>query len=289
MRYTSVYALYEASIGQPNVQIDVDVETVAGPNDNNISVICRSNDKGWYELSLHSGGLWFIYKYEYANGFTQLTKGGSTAINMQKAKNHMTVVCQGERLALYINDVEIGSAKDTQFIKGSIGVSVSTFNISGAGVEFENLKIAVPDPANLPGGAIAPSLPPSGSSDSPAPTASSNSQSGGLDGVWQGSTSQGNLITLNVEGNTVRSVFVMFNIPDCNLGGFNRPISASITGNAFSATDPDLDISGTFSPGGSASGTIVIHPQPGPFITCSNTIILTWNVTKSLGTPTPEA
>ena len=275
--FTSVYALQTGYFGQSDVQIDVDVETIAGPNRNNISVVCRNTPQGWYEFGMHSGGLWSIYKYEYANGFTMLADGASTAIQLQKAKNHLTVVCQDDQLSFYINDVKVASAKDAQFIDGSAGVSVTTFNISGAGATFENLTVTVPDPANPPGGAVAPPVSSSGASDSSSP---SGSQSGDLNGLWEGTTSQGSLITLNVAGNTVQSVFVMFSIPGCNLGGLVRPISASISGNTFSATDPDIDISGTFNANGSASGTIVIHPQPGPFITCPNSITLTWNAGK---------
>ncbi|MEK7325489.1 MAG: hypothetical protein AAB217_09570 [Chloroflexota bacterium] len=266
-RNTSVYALYEAGIGQPNVQIDVDVETVAGPNDNNISVICRSNDKGWYELSLHSGGLWFIYKYEYANGFTQLTKGGSTAINMQKAKNHMTVVCQGERLALYINDVEIGSAKDTQFIKGSIGVSVSTFNISGAGVEFENLKIAVPDPANPPGGAIAPTL---------TPSATWWWAGNNYDGRWRGTTSQGEKLEFTVADGSISWFQVGYDLPDCSLNGSESFGPGPVNGDEIFLITADVFFSGAFTSSNSASGTLTIHPEACP----EQTLTVSWSASK---------
>ncbi len=140
---TTVYAFHDNDLGQADVQIDADVETVAGPNRNNISLVCRATDAGWYEFSMNSGGFWFIWRYDN-NGFTSLQEGGTTAINLQKAKNHLTAVCQGDTLTLYINDVEVGSASDDQFTEGQVGVSVSTFDIKGAGVEFDYVAVSVP-------------------------------------------------------------------------------------------------------------------------------------------------
>ncbi len=141
---TTVYAFSDHDFGQADVQIDADVETVAGPNRNNISLVCRATGDGWYEFSMNSGGYWFIWRYVPGKGWTSLKEGGTTAINLQKARNHLTAVCQGDTLTLYINDVEVGSASDDQFTKGQVGVSVSTFNIKGAGVEFDYVAVSTP-------------------------------------------------------------------------------------------------------------------------------------------------
>jgi hypothetical protein len=141
---TTVYAFYDKDIGQGDVQVDADVETVAGPNRNNISLVCRAGGDGWYEFSMNSGGYWYIWRYVPGKGWTKLKEGGTTAINLQKAKNHLTAVCQGDTLTLYINDVEVGSASDDQFTEGQVGVSVSTFNIKGAGVEFDYVAVSAP-------------------------------------------------------------------------------------------------------------------------------------------------
>jgi hypothetical protein len=163
--YLTAYLFYDTDLGYADVQIDADVETIAGPNRNNISLICRSTDKGWYEFSMYSGGLWEIWKY-VDESYISLASGGSTAIHMQKAKNHLTAVCQEEKLTLYVNDVEVGSATDNQFFEGQVGVSVSTFDITGAVVEFDNFTVTLPDPDNPPGLAVAPTVPPSSGGDS---------------------------------------------------------------------------------------------------------------------------
>jgi hypothetical protein len=92
---------------------------------------------------MNSGGFWFIWRYD-DDGFTSLEEGGSTAINLQKSKNHLTAVCQDDTLTLYVNDVEVGSVSDDKFTDGQVGVSVSTFEINGAGVEFDYVAVSIP-------------------------------------------------------------------------------------------------------------------------------------------------
>ncbi len=143
VRDTTVYAFYDLAFDQSDVQIDAAVETVAGPNRNNVSLVCRATGDGWYEFSMNSGGLWVIWRYD-DNGFKSLKEGATTAINLQKAENHLTAVCEGETLTLIVNDQEVGSVTDDTFVSGQVGVSVSTFDIKGAGVEFDALAVSIP-------------------------------------------------------------------------------------------------------------------------------------------------
>ncbi|MCA9972636.1 MAG: serine protease [Anaerolineales bacterium] len=140
---STAYAVQDTAFAE-DVRIDAGVETVAGPNRNNISLVCRYSSDGWYEFSMNSGGYWYIYKYASGDGYSILADGASTAINLQKAENELTAVCVGNDLTFVINGTEVGSATDTEFRGGGIGVSVSTFDIAGAGVEFDWLVATVP-------------------------------------------------------------------------------------------------------------------------------------------------
>ncbi|MEZ4645211.1 MAG: trypsin-like peptidase domain-containing protein [Chloroflexota bacterium] len=140
---STAYAVQD-SVSVGDVRIDAAVETVAGPNRNNVSLVCRYNDAGWYEFSMNSGGYWYIWKYSDSAGFEVLKEGASTQINLQKAENELTAVCQGNTLSLIINGTEVGSTTDTEFQSGGIGVSVTTFDIPGAGVEFDWVVVSVP-------------------------------------------------------------------------------------------------------------------------------------------------
>lgn len=142
-RDTTIYMVYDAFL-PADVRVDAGVQTVAGPNRNNISLLCRASDEGWYEFSMNSGGLWYIWKYQ--NGtYTRLANGGSNAINMKKAANEITATCIGNRLTFYVNQSEAGSVTDNTFRDtGQVGVSVSTFDLVGAGVEFDWFVASIP-------------------------------------------------------------------------------------------------------------------------------------------------
>jgi len=142
---TTVYAFYDHPLDQVDVRIEADVEMVAGPNRNNISVICRASGDGWYEFSMNSGGSWVIWRYDYdANGYTALREGYSFAISTQKAKNRLTAVCRKDTMKFFINDREVGSVTDGTFAGGQIGVSLTTFDIEGAGAMFDRLTVYNP-------------------------------------------------------------------------------------------------------------------------------------------------
>jgi S1-C subfamily serine protease len=143
-RHSSVYTFYDMDIASPDIRVDADVETVGGPNRNNISLVCRATNEGWYEFSMNSGGYWYIWLYEGGEYFN-LAEGASYAINLQKAANTLTATCIGRELTLYVNGVRMGSVKDNTFKGGGqVGVSVSTFDFPGAAVEFDRLVASVP-------------------------------------------------------------------------------------------------------------------------------------------------
>ncbi|HSQ27790.1 MAG TPA: trypsin-like peptidase domain-containing protein [Anaerolineales bacterium] len=143
-RNSNVYTFYDLDIANPDVRIDADVETVGGPNRNNISLVCRATSEGWYEFSMNSGGYWYIWKYENGD-YTNLAEGASYSINLQKAANSLTATCIGRELTFYVNGVTMGSATDNTFKDGGqVGVSVSTFDVAGAAVEFDLLVASVP-------------------------------------------------------------------------------------------------------------------------------------------------
>jgi S1-C subfamily serine protease len=140
---SSVYMVYDAFL-PGDIQVDALVELVQGTNRNNISLVCRASDQGWYEFSMHTGGYWYIWKYEDGE-YTELTRGASRAINLQKATNQLTATCIGSDLTFYVNDTELGSVRDNSHKgEGQVGVSVTTFDIPEVGVEFDWFVASIP-------------------------------------------------------------------------------------------------------------------------------------------------
>ena len=166
-KQTYVYSVYMRDFAYSDMQVDVDVDTLSGPNRNNLSVVCRYSHDGWYEFNIASGGLWNIFKYsEKIQDYQELKSGGSTAIKIGQATNHLTAVCQGDTLTLYINDVKVGSVKDKQFTHGTFGISASTFDLPHIEMRFSNFTVRLPDSSAALGQGVAPTVSPSTGSGS---------------------------------------------------------------------------------------------------------------------------
>jgi len=124
---------------------DVKVTTYAtkidGPNRMNTSVVCRATDKGWYEFSISSGGLWWIWKWDPNAGdngyYYQVAKGTSTKIGLQKQPNLIEATCIGTTLTLYVNGNKIGEGTDRDFTEGVTGFALSSLDLGNAQVEYE--------------------------------------------------------------------------------------------------------------------------------------------------------
>lgn len=139
----TLYAFYDLVLNNPDVYVETYAQKVAGPNTNNLSVMCRATDQGWYEFSMTSGGYWFIWRY-MDEKYSQLTRGATRVINMQGEPNTVAASCIGTTLTFYVNGKEIGSVTDRTFTGGGqVGVSVFA-EFTGLGVEFEYFKAVVP-------------------------------------------------------------------------------------------------------------------------------------------------
>jgi hypothetical protein len=139
----AAYAICEDFAAQGQVEMEVAASNVTGPNTNNVSLVCRYQAGGWYEGAITSGGYWYIYKFTPLGGYEQLDTGGSLAINLKRATNQLRLACVGPTITFHVNGVELGSVVDDQLEDGGFGISVSTFEIGGAGVLFEGLKVTV--------------------------------------------------------------------------------------------------------------------------------------------------
>lgn len=145
--------LYSYLIFDGQTYEDVRVEVSAenrGKNNNNVSLICRYSDEGWYEFSIANNGLYWIYAYDLSGivrkGYNQLANGGSTKIKQGRETNVYAIVCSGEKLTLYINGEETNVFTDRKFKfgEGKVGVNVSSFNVTPIIVEFDYVDILEP-------------------------------------------------------------------------------------------------------------------------------------------------
>lgn len=141
----NVYAIYEP-MTYTDVQLDVRVDN-RGTNNNNINLVCRLSDEGWYEVSVANNGLYWMYAYDGAkNSYAQLANGGSNKIRSGKETNEFTLICKDRIVKLLINGVETKAYTDNQYVfrGGQVGIGLSSFDDSPIKVEYDWVKISEP-------------------------------------------------------------------------------------------------------------------------------------------------
>lgn len=140
---TWIYLLND-QIEMSDVRIDTIAENL-GRNNNNVSLICRYSDRGWYEFNVANNGEYTILSYDSrSNSYNTLFTGGSLDINTGLGTNEYTAVCSGNELSLYINGVETRTVTDNTFKSGLAGLSVSSFNVTPIVVDFDYFILSIP-------------------------------------------------------------------------------------------------------------------------------------------------
>jgi hypothetical protein len=149
--WLNVYTMYEPYT-YDNVRIDVRVDN-RGVNSNNVNLICRFSDEGWYEISIANNGLYKFWVFDGAkNAYAKIADGGSTKIKSGKEINDYALVCLDRSLILYINGIETRNYTDNQYVfrRGQVGVGASagvesqTENDRPVKLEFDYVEISQP-------------------------------------------------------------------------------------------------------------------------------------------------
>lgn len=139
-----VYYMYDP-YQYDNVAITLNAEN-RGRNNNNVSLICRMNSDGaqWYEFSVESGGLWYLYGVDGA--YNIIDNGGTTALKQGKEVNEYKLVCDGDEITMYVNGEKIKTVKDTQyaFKEGFVGFNISSLNVLPITVNVNWVDVSEP-------------------------------------------------------------------------------------------------------------------------------------------------
>jgi len=148
-QYSAVYLLYEDLYFDRNfadVYVEAQFQNMGTHNINNISVVCRASEEGWYEFSMLSGGLWYIWKYIASTDNYVLIKDGGIPNLDYDAPHSIGAECAGNNLTFYFDGEALrnGSIKDNQFIEGETGISVYADDWADVIVEFDYFGVAVP-------------------------------------------------------------------------------------------------------------------------------------------------
>jgi len=147
-KYLYTY-LYYQPYEYNNVAVEARVEN-RGTNNNNISLVCRYSDEGWYEFNIANNGLYnILYGFVAADGdigYGRLADGGSNKIKSGKDINIYKIICKDRKLSLYINGIETRVIEDNQYVlrDGKVGISVSSFKDLPVKVEYDWVTISEP-------------------------------------------------------------------------------------------------------------------------------------------------
>lgn len=130
-----------------NVRIEVDALKYAGPEENRIGLICRYHDVGsYYFFVISSDGYYALGKLK-DNQISLLGQAEmlqSEAIKQGSVINHLRADCVGNSLVMYVNDIPVTIAQDSDFTNGDVGLLVGTFEQTGVDVVFDNFVVKKP-------------------------------------------------------------------------------------------------------------------------------------------------
>jgi hypothetical protein len=132
-----------------DVRLDINAEN-RGKNNNNVSLVCRKSDEGWYEFSTEGGGLWYLYAatpdQDGKINYDVIDNGGAISLKQGKAVNEYTMICKGTDITLMINGVEVKKVKDKiyAFRDGNVGFNISSLNVTPIIVEVDWFKVSEP-------------------------------------------------------------------------------------------------------------------------------------------------
>jgi len=131
-----------------DVRVDAQVEVRAG-SDGTVGVVCRySPNNGWYEFNIYADQTYTImYGQWLAPGIVRympLRITGSEKI--RTGANQIGLVCQGDALTPYINNVRMITYEDNKvgLKDGNIGLTASSFSDVPFVAAFDWVKVSTP-------------------------------------------------------------------------------------------------------------------------------------------------
>ncbi len=128
------------------IYIEAGTDNLGPTRNNNISILCRVSEEGWYEFSISSSGLWWIWRYTPSQGYISLTNGGLQNYDKNVTRHTLGASCIEDRLTLYVDGVQPRNAqiRDATLREGMVGVAVFVANVENVNVEFDYFLIAIP-------------------------------------------------------------------------------------------------------------------------------------------------
>jgi len=127
--------------------VQVRATKLDGPDDNLFGLICRyQDDDNFYALMVGSDGYYGIYKRVDGEQtlINQVHLDFSAAIEQGEASNTIQAICQGDQLALIVNNVSLIQVSDGALSHGDVGIVVGNFSEPGVDILFDDFIVVSP-------------------------------------------------------------------------------------------------------------------------------------------------
>lgn len=129
-----------------DVRIEVDAGKLAGPDQNRIGLICRSDEKDYYFFIMSSDGFYGLGIFTGGQaallGMSEMQS--SDKINTGTAVNHLRADCNGDDLAFYVNGYRLADVHDPTLQHGKVGLLAGSFDQPGVDIVFDNFMVIKP-------------------------------------------------------------------------------------------------------------------------------------------------
>ena len=122
-----------------DLYLETEIATVSGPYDNNLALVFRVTEDGWYEFAIRTNGYWDFYSYDANDeSYEYLDGGGSWSINMKHKTNVIGLLAQEDKFTIFINGTETKDVYNDQYTEGSVGLAVSSLEVGEVMFEVRN-------------------------------------------------------------------------------------------------------------------------------------------------------
>ncbi len=130
-----------------DVHVYAKARKISGPDDNLFGLICRYQDpQNFYALIIGSDGYYGIFKVNegHQSLISQNHLDFNEVINRGNAENEIHALCDGDNLALIVNDTQLLSVQDASLEYGDVGLIAGNFSEAGVNILFDNFIVIKP-------------------------------------------------------------------------------------------------------------------------------------------------
>ena len=128
-----------------NFYLAADVQQIDGPPDGEAGLVFRSDgDRSYYNFAINNEGNYSLY-FHSPEGWEALIDWMPSNHVISSETNRLTVIAQGDRLLLFINDHFLVEWNDTRLHAGEAGLIIGLSYAGEQGTwEFDNFELRAP-------------------------------------------------------------------------------------------------------------------------------------------------